>query len=83
MIPITKKEKDRLVKLFPPNKPPYYRFPRTMKQDSKRHHYFCTESEELMRAIADSNSQAAKLVKEFDRMRALREARLRAAEGGH
>ncbi len=82
MIPITKKEKDGLARLFPPNKPPYYRFPRTMKQDSKRHHYFCTETEELMRAIADSNSQAAELVKEFDRMRALREARLRAGEGG-
>ena len=82
MIPITKKEKDKLVKLFPPNKPPHYRFPRTMKQDSKRHHYFCTEAEELMRPIADSNSRAAELVKEFDRRRALREARLRAAGGG-
>lgn len=82
MIPITKKEKDKLVGLFPPNKPPYYRFPRTMKQDSKRHHYFCTEAEDLMRAIADSNSKAAELVKEFNQMRTLREARLRAVEGG-
>ena len=29
-----------LVKMFPE-----CRFPRTMRQDSKRHHYFCTESE--------------------------------------
>ena len=70
MIPITKEEKDLLVKLFPRQK-----FPRTMKQDSKRHHYFCTESEELMRAIAHSNSQAARFVKEADRRKELREAR--------
>lgn len=81
MISITKAEKDRLVKAFPPNKPPYYRFPRTMKQDSKRHHYFCTESEELMRAIADSNAQAAELVKEYDRRNELWRARQRLSGG--
>ncbi len=70
MISITKQEKDLLVNLFP-----HYKFPRTMKQDSKRHHYFCTESEELMRPIAGSNSAAAELVREFDRQRALCEAR--------
>ena len=70
VISITKQEKDLLVKLFP-----HYKFPRTMKQDSKRHHYFCTESEELRRPIADSNSAAAERVKEFDRQRALREAK--------
>lgn len=70
MIPITKEEKDLLVKVFPKEK-----FPRTMRQDSKRHHYFCTESEELMRAIAGSNSRASEMVKEFDRRRQLREAR--------
>lgn len=75
MIPITKEEKDLLVKVFPSNKPPYYRFPRTMKQDSKRHHYFCTESEELMRVIADSNQRAAEIVQEFEHQRELREAR--------
>ena len=53
-----------------------------MKQDSKRHHYFCTESEELMRAIADSNEAAAERVKEFDRQRALREARKKNQSGG-
>lgn len=76
MISITKEEKERLVKLFPNRK-----FPRTMKQDSKRHHYFCTESEELMRAIADSNEAAAERVKEFDRQRALREARRKSQSG--
>ena len=70
MIPITKEEKDLLVKLFPRQK-----FHRTMKQDSKRHHYFCTESEELMRAIAHSNYHAAQFVKEADRRKKLREAR--------
>ena len=82
MIPITKAEKDLLVKAFPPYKPPFYRFPRTMKQDSKRHHYFCTESEELMRAIASSNSRAAQLVEELDRQRKLREERKRLWDGG-
>ena len=76
MISITKQEKDLLVKLFPRCK-----FPRTMKQDSKRHHYFCTESEDLMRAIANSNSAAAERVKEFDRQRALREARRKNQSG--
>lgn len=70
MIPITKAEKELLSELFPRGK-----FPRTMKQDSKRHHYFCTESEEYMRAIAHSNAAAAELVKEFDRRRAYRERR--------
>lgn len=72
MIPITKAEKDFLVKAFPPNKPPYYNFPRTMRQDSKRHHYYCTENEAMMRAIASSNAFAAELVKEFDRQKELR-----------
>lgn len=76
MISITKQEKDLLVKLFP-----HYKFPRTIKQDSKRHHYFCTESEELMRPIANSNAAAAKRVKEFDRQNALREARRKSQSG--
>lgn len=70
VISITKEEKMLLAKLYP-----NYTYPRTMKQRSKRHHYFCTESEELMRAIAHSNSAAADRVKEFDRQHALREAR--------
>lgn len=70
MIQITKEEKMLLAKAFPKEK-----FPRTMIGDSKRHHYFCTESEELMRAIAGSNSRAAELVREFDRQRQLRKVR--------
>lgn len=73
MIQITKAEKEKLVKLFPKCK-----FPRTMKQDSKRHHYFCTEREDLMRAIADSNSDAREFVRELDRQRELRASRRRA-----
>ena len=47
MVPINKTEKDLLVKAFPPHKyPHYYCYPRTMKQDSKRGHYFCVESPE-------------------------------------
>lgn len=69
MIQITKEEKELLVKLYP-----HYKYPRTMKQDSKRHHYFCTESEELMRAIAHSNAQAAQFVENLDRQRAMRKS---------
>lgn len=72
MISITKDEKMLLEKLYP-----QYKYPRTMKQRTKRHHYFCTESEELMRTIADTNSAAAELVREFDRRRAMRERRRR------
>lgn len=77
MIQITKEEKVLLAKMFPREK-----FPRTMAGDSKRHHYFCTESEELMRPIAGSNSCAAELVKEFDRQRQLRETRRKMWDGG-
>ena len=49
MVPINKTENDLLVKAFPPHKyPHYYCYPRTMKQDSKRVHYFCVESPELL-----------------------------------
>lgn len=73
MIPITKAEKEKLVKLFPKCK-----FPRTMKQDSKRHHYFCTEREDMMRAIADSNFRAEEFVRELDHQRELQAARRKA-----
>lgn len=76
MISITKEEKNLLVRAFPPYKPPhYYCYPRTMKQKSKRGNYFCTESEELMRAIAGSNQRAAEIVQEFDHQRELRQTR--------
>ena len=68
MIQITKEEKARLLKLFPPYKSSY-RFPRTVKQKSKRHHYFCPESEYLMRAIANTNENAAAIVREIDETR--------------
>lgn len=77
MISITKAEKERLENLFP-----QYKYPRTMKQRTKRHHYFCTEAEELMREIADTNDAAAELVKEFDRQRELRKRRRRQKSGG-
>lgn len=64
MIPITKEEKQFLAKAFPE-----YKYPRTMKHDSKRHHYYCTEAEHLMRAIADTNAAAAEIVRELDKRR--------------
>lgn len=70
MIPITKEEKEILSELFPK-----CRFPRTMRQDSKRHHYFCVESENLMRAISGSNLYAAEIVKTLDRERKLKAMR--------
>lgn len=76
MISITKQEKDLLAKLFP-----HCKFPRTMKQDSKRHHYFCSENEEMMRAIAGSNAVAAERVREFNRHRVLRAARRKNQSG--
>lgn len=66
MIPITKDEKMRLERAYPE-----YRYPRTMRGDSKRHHYYCPEIESLMRLIADTNEQAAAFVRECD-MRRLR-----------
>lgn len=67
MIPISKKEKMFLAEQFPE-----YIFPRTMRHDSHRHHYFCVESEELVRAISDSNDYAAELVKQYDQSIAYR-----------
>lgn len=71
MIQITKEEKARLLKLFPPYKSSY-RFPRTVRQKSKRHRYYCPESEHLMRAIAGTNENAAAIVREIDRTREVR-----------
>lgn len=52
MVPINKKEKDLLSKAFPPYVyPNYYCYPRTMRSDSKRAHYFCVESPELMKML--------------------------------
>ena len=68
MIPVTKDEARILRELYPEY--------RTMVQDSKRHHYFATESEELMRAIASTNHRAAELVAQFDRRKELNRQRL-------
>lgn len=78
MIQITKAEKILLAKLFPDCK-----FPRTMKQDSKRHHYFCTETIDLMRPIADTNIRAAEFVQEYDRRKALKNQRKRFEQKGN
>jgi len=54
VISINKEEKDALVKAFPPNRyPHYYCYPRTMKQDSKRGHYFCVESPEILAKLQE------------------------------
>lgn len=71
MIPVTKDEARILRELYPE-----YKITRTMVQDSKRHHYYATEKEELMRAIASTNQQAADLVARFDREKELRRQRL-------
>lgn len=62
MIPVTKDEARILRELYPE-----YRVARTVAQDSKRHHYFATEKEELMRAIASTNHRAAEFVAQFER----------------
>ena len=46
-----------------------------MVQDSKRHHYYATEHEGMMRAIADTNYAAANIVAQIDKERALRKKR--------
>lgn len=76
LIPITRQEKDLLSDLFPNQK-----FPRTMKQDSKRHHYFCVEVEYLMRPIADTNIHAAAFIEEYDKRARQREKRRKFKHG--
>ena len=64
MISVTKDEACLLRQLFPE-----YKIARTMVQDSKRHHYYATEKEDLMRAIADTNQKAADIVAQIDYVR--------------
>lgn len=71
MIPVTKEEARLLRELYPE-----YKVARTMRQDSKRHHYYATESESMMRAIADTNQAAAEIVARIDRERELKRKRL-------
>ena len=47
-----------------------------MVQDSKRHHYYATEHEGMMRAIAGTNYAAAEIVARIDKERAIRRKRL-------
>ena len=70
MIPVTKEEAKLLWELYPE-----YKVTRTMVQDSKRHHYYATEHEGMMRAIADTNYAAANIVAQIDKERALRKKR--------
>lgn len=46
IVPISKEEKKELSERFPKAT-----FVRTMKQDSKRGHYYCVEEKSLMRAL--------------------------------
>lgn len=70
MIPVTKEEAKLLRELYPE-----YKVTRTMVQDSKRHHYYATVHEGMMRAIADTNYAAANIVAQIDKERALRKKR--------
>ena len=71
MIPVTKEEAKLLRELYPE-----YKVTRTMVQDSKRHHYYATEHEGKMRAIASTNYAAAEIVARIDKERAIRRKRL-------
>lgn len=75
MIRVTKDEAHLLRKLFPA-----YKVTRTMVQDSKRHHYYATEHEELMRAISGTNPEAAEIVARIDRARQLNHQRQKVQE---
>lgn len=48
MIAINKSEKDAITARFP-----HIHIARTMKQKSKRHHYYCEESNAVMKFIAE------------------------------
>ena len=57
MIEITKDEKDKIRKQYP-----QVFINRTMKQDSKRHHYAIEESDKYLELIADTNECAAEIL---------------------
>lgn len=71
MISVTKDEARILRGLYPE-----YKITRTMVQRSKRHRYYATEEEELMRAIAGTNHKAAEIVTRIDREQELKRKRL-------
>lgn len=53
IVPINKEEKALLSKKFPK-----MTFVRTMKQDSKRGHYYCTEERNVMRYLNEIRRQS-------------------------
>ncbi len=59
MIEISKDEKDKIRKQYP-----QVFVSRTMKQDSKRHHYRIEESDKYLELIADTNIRAAEILKQ-------------------
>lgn len=61
MIKVTKQEATLLRNLFPE-----FKVARTMIHDSKRHHYYAVEDEDVMRAISDTNTTAAEIIKKID-----------------
>lgn len=76
MIPVTKEEARILRGLYPD-----FKVTRTMVQDSKRHHYYATEEEGMMRAIAKTNDAAAEIVARIDKERELRRKRFSQQRG--
>lgn len=71
MIRVTKEEARKLRELYPD-----YKVVRTMIQRSRRHIYYATEREDMMRSIAKTNDAAAAIVAQSDRDRELRRKRL-------
>lgn len=57
MVSITKAEKDVLQKAFP-----RAHIVRTMKQKSKRHHYYCEETNGVMRLLSELRRSAENTV---------------------
>lgn len=48
MVPVTKTEKEEILKKYP-----HVFITRTMKQDSKRGHYYCEEEKNVMRYLRE------------------------------
>ena len=53
MVSITKEEKEKILQVFP-----NLHITRTMKQDSKRHHYYCEEHPKAMRWLDNYRNRA-------------------------
>lgn len=76
MIRVTKEEARILRELYPD-----YKVTRTMIQRSKRHRYYATENEDMMRTIAGTNEAAAEIVARIDQERELRRKRAERQSG--